>query len=136
MQNDFAPVPIFVPIRESFEEALNAVHTYMEKEKRSFNAHGTYWQFQLVCGCLPTLAALGLIEYMASRFTMVISNVAGPRRPIVYDGKKSLDAGFFVPALGKLATGLSFLSHVDTLKIGFASDQAYVKNPEELTYLM
>mmetsp|Transcript_56586 Transcript_56586/g.77909 ORF Transcript_56586/g.77909 Transcript_56586/m.77909 type:complete len:100 (-) Transcript_56586:11-310(-) len=85
---------------------------------------------------MPTLMALGLIEFMASKFTMVISNVAGPRAPIIYDGKKSLDAGFFVPALGKLSTGLSFLSHVDTMKIGFCSDEAYVKNPKELTDLM
>lgn len=80
--------------------------------------------------------ALAIVEFMAAKFTMVISNVPGPRRQIVYDGKKSLDAGFFVPALGKLASGLSILSHADTMKIGFCSDQAYVQNPWELTELM
>jgi len=66
---------------------------------------------------------------MASRFTMVISNVPGPTRSIEYDGKKSITGGFFVPALGKLSTGLSYLSHIDTMKIGLCSDKAYVENP-------
>eukprot|EP00351_Strombidinopsis_sp_SopsisLIS2011_P000741 CAMPEP_0116881028 /NCGR_PEP_ID=MMETSP0463-20121206/13083_1 /TAXON_ID=181622 /ORGANISM="Strombidinopsis sp, Strain SopsisLIS2011" /LENGTH=97 /DNA_ID=CAMNT_0004532449 /DNA_START=944 /DNA_END=1234 /DNA_ORIENTATION=+ len=43
MQNDFAPVPLSLPIRPTFEDALKTVYDYMQEQKNSFNAHGTYW---------------------------------------------------------------------------------------------
>jgi len=45
LDNDFAPVPIVVPVEDNFNVALKKVQHTMEQEKKSFNAYGTYYLF-------------------------------------------------------------------------------------------
>jgi len=66
--------------------------------------------------------ALKLTGMMGQKYTMEISNVPGPRRPLVFDGSKSIKTGFLVTARGKLSSGLSFLTHCDVMQAGFMSD--------------
>jgi len=70
--------------------------------------------------------------WVASKATVVVSNVPGPKTPLVFNGKKSEAFGALIPGLGDLAFGISALSHADTLTMAVQSDFTYVKDPKEL----
>jgi len=131
MANDFAPLPIKLVVRNDFESTMEIVSKDMKKLRTSFQPYGMYY-FLWILLQLPTIGAYFGLDDLANELTMVYSNVAGPKVPIKFNGQSSHKLFFYVPAVGKLAVGLSIISHGDVLKLGFSSDESYCDDPQEL----
>jgi len=62
--------------------------------------------------------------------TIIFSNVAGPKTPIIYEGSFCRKMAFLLPSLGKISCGLSLLSTASCMKIGFLTDKNICEDPQ------
>ena len=75
-------------------------------------------------------------ELFARKGTVVITNVPGPREPLLLGGQRIKDAFFWVPH-PSLACGFSVSSYAGSLRVGVRTDAAIVAEPEKLAaYVM
>lgn len=58
--------------------------------------------------------------------SIVFTNVPGPRVPLVIKGLKSTGILFYVPGLENIGTGISIMTHYDTLKVCCNSDESQI----------
>ena len=94
----------------------------MKKAKRSLKPIATMIIQQLTMRLIPTFISRQLLDYTASKCTLVFSNVPGFKIDLSINGSKATNMLFFCPQMSKVGLGISMLSHVDHLKMGVASD--------------
>ena len=70
--------------------------------------------------------------WVASKSTMVLSNVPGPKRSLVFDKAEAVGFGALIPGLGDLAIGISAMSMADRLYMAIQSDTSYIKTQMSL----
>lgn len=99
--------------------------------KKSLRPYSLYFLTKLMAK-IPMLLYLSLANWTTEKVTIVFSNVAGPKTPIIYGESQCRKIAFLLPALGKLSCGLSLLSTADCMKIGFLCDQNICDEPQEL----
>ena len=63
--------------------------------------------------------------------TMTLSNVAGPKTPLVYEGVECRKLAILPPVIGLVSCGFSVISIGDNIKIGFQADEKICDNPED-----
>ena len=85
---------------------------------------------------VPYFLWLAFQNGQTENFTMLFSNVAGPKKPLVYSGSTCHKFGFFVASLGKTSCGLSLLSIENTIKIGFLTDKDVCDEPQVFVDLL
>jgi len=73
-----------------------------------------------------------LLEFFISRLSFGYSNVPGPKKPYVVDGKRSKDIVFIMPVGKSLTASLSIISHWDTVKCAFSLDKSLKISSREL----
>ena len=72
-----------------------------------------------------------LIHFLASKCTIVMTNVFGPPLPLTVNGGiKSTKAQCLLPGLCDVAGGFAIVSHVDTITISFQCDRSKCEEPE------
>ena len=64
----------------------------------------------------------------ADKMSLVFSNVPGPRNPVNYNGSDTNKFAFFVPALGKLCSGIGLISHRNQVKLTVWSDTSGIQD--------
>ena len=97
--------------------------------KRSLRPYGLYYLTKFMAK-LPMYIYLRLANRTTEKMTMIFSNVAGPKTPIIYEGSQCHKMAFLLPSLGKISCGLSLLSTSNQLmKMGFLCDQAICEKP-------
>lgn len=74
--------------------------------------------------------------WSVSKATLVLSNVPGPKKPLVFNGVKSRSLIALIPGNGDLAFGISAISHCDIMTMAVQSDICYLKDPNELRTLI
>ena len=82
------------------------------------------------------LLYLWVSNYTTTKVTIVFSNVAGPKKPLVYDGFSCKKIGFLLPAWGEVSCGLSLISMGDKMKVGMLTDKNVLKEPAEIVNLL
>lgn len=82
--------------------------------KKSLYPHGVLALTQLI-SWFPSVVGQLVIMWIASKATLVISNVPGPKEPLNYFGVRSKRLLALIPGLGDLAMGISALSHANVL---------------------
>lgn len=87
------------------------------------------------------LGALGLASVMVERFgvelftrkaTALVTSVPGPSAPVRLAGRRLVSMDVWAPASGQVGVTLSLLSYAGSLRLGVASDEHLVPDPEAI----
>ncbi len=90
---------------------------------------------------LGLLAAVGMgpralqqevIDILASRCSLVLTNVPGPQRPLYMAGRRLREIVFWVPQSGAIGLGISLLSYDDGVQCGVVADKSLVEDPDDI----
>ncbi|TNV79435.1 hypothetical protein FGO68_gene2470 [Halteria grandinella] len=121
-----------LPIGQDFKQVLPRVHKQMNIIKGSTQFYAMYLLSLITGGLFPYRFAYWLLNRVSSRITFQFSNVPGPILPLIYHGKQSKRAWFFVNPAAQQGVSLTVYSHNGVVKFGATTDLARVKDPEVL----
>lgn len=114
----------------------------LAKIRRAMNALKRSPEGMVVVTVFRLLGALGVIvqsmilRLLASKTTVVVSNVPGPRSTLSFAGLRIEDIMFWVPMAGALGLGFSIFSYAGRVAIGVMSDVKLVPDPKRLADLL
>jgi diacylglycerol O-acyltransferase / wax synthase len=124
--NRFGLVSVALPVGESGSaQRLALVHDAMKEIKGSPEGSLSYGLLGAV-GRTPSAIEQRLVDVFTSRATAVITNVAGPARPVYFAGSKLLGVVPWVPTGGTIGIGLSIFSYNGGLTLGLQADPGLV----------
>jgi len=130
--NRFGLVTVALPVGASTPaRRLALVHEAMKQIKRSPEGWLSYGMLG-VTGMTPVAIEQRLIDIFTSRGTAVITNVAGPDRPVYFAGRELLGVLPWVPTGGSIGIGLSIFSYNGGLTLGLQADPGLVPDPEAI----
>ena len=81
------------------------------------------------------LAKLSISD-LSKKLTMTYSNVPGPYKNYDFNGSKCNSMVAFLPAVGEMLCGLSFLSLGEISKFGLITDTHYIQEPDEFMQIL
>jgi hypothetical protein len=81
-------------------------------------------------GMAPKALQQEIIDLLASRTTVVLTNVPGPQCPLYMAGAKLREIVFWVPQSGAIGIGISVLSYNDGVQFGIVTDKNLVSDPQ------
>ncbi|NOX62169.1 MAG: wax ester/triacylglycerol synthase family O-acyltransferase [Chloroflexi bacterium] len=76
------------------------------------------------------------VEFFASKATLVLTNVPGPRQKLYFAGERIEKLMFWVPQAGRLGMGVSIISYAGEVLIGVMTDADLVPDPETIAGLI
>jgi hypothetical protein len=80
MRNNFATMCFKLELVEDFENGLKIIKKQMDKMKLSVEPFALYC-ILYICTYLPTIVSSTFTKWVASKMSMVFSNVPGPKTP-------------------------------------------------------
>ena len=89
-----------------------------------------------IIGWFPGVVGQLVMMWVVSKATVILSNVPGPKIPLVYHGLKTRALIALIPGLGDCAFGISALSHGENLYMAVQADETYVKDPAALRAIL
>ena len=125
----YLPFPLF---EKNPMKILNYVKSTMDWLKRfPIDMILSYYLTKLSGDFAPPVALKLASEFFARKCSLVFTNVKGPSEPIQMAGVPIKDICFFVPqAGGRLVTGLSIFSYVNSVSVGVCSHPEIISEPE------
>ena len=110
---------------------LRELKADMDRLKRSPEAFVTYGLLRLFGNTNAAIQGR-IVKLLSKNASAVMTNVPGPRAPIAFAGSEIEHFMFWVPVSGRLGMGLSILSYNDQVRVGIATDENLVPDPETL----
>lgn len=110
---------------------LRALRRRMERIKLSPEPFVVYGLLRFFGATTPQLLALALYIF-GRKATAVMTNVPGPRAPLLFAGRECDSILFWVPQSGKLGMGVSILSYNGWVRIGIATDVGLIPDPQSI----
>lgn len=89
-------LPLQIPLVDNFKDGFKLVQNATNKLKKSPAAFGYFFVMQCLMAC-PRALSGWLLERYCQSFSIVFSNVPGPKNPYIMDGRKVNSMFFFVP---------------------------------------
>jgi diacylglycerol O-acyltransferase len=83
-------------------------------------------------GRVPLAVQRLVVKIFATKATLVMTNVPGPRRTIYLAGKPIRDFFFWVPQSGHVGMGISILSYNGSVRLGVGTDAGLVPDPRTI----
>ncbi len=83
-------------------------------------------------GRVPLAVQRLVVKIFATKATLVMTNVPGPRRTLYLAGKPIRDFFFWVPQSGHVGMGISILSYNGSVRLGVGTDAGLVPDPEAI----
>jgi diacylglycerol O-acyltransferase / wax synthase len=83
-------------------------------------------------GRVPMAVQRLVVKVFATKATLVMTNVPGPRRTLYLAGKPIRDIFFWVPQSGRVGLGVSIFSYDGTVRLGVGTDAGLVPDPEAI----
>ena len=83
-------------------------------------------------GRVPLAVQRLVVQIFATKATLVMTNVPGPRRTLYLAGKAIRDVFFWVPQSGRVGLGVSILSYDGSVRLGVGTDAGLVPDPEAI----
>jgi diacylglycerol O-acyltransferase / wax synthase len=114
-------------------QRLNAVHQRMEAIKHSPEGAMSYGILSAI-GLSPRQIEQRLVDLFASKSSLVLTNVAGPRQPVYFAGTRVAGVIPWVPAGGTIGLGVSIFSYGGTVTIGLRADAGLVPDPDAILW--
>jgi hypothetical protein len=112
-------------------ERLAAVHDRMQAIKHSPEAPISYGILEAL-GRTPRQVEHRLLDVFSSKTTAVMTNVAGPRRPLWLAGARLAGVLGWVPTAGTGGLGVSILSYDGGITIGLQVDAGLIPDPDAI----
>jgi hypothetical protein len=103
----------------------------MDALKRSPEAALTFGMLGMV-GMAPAAVERAAVDVLASKGTLIVTNVPGPRQPMYLAGTKLAGLMFWVPQSGKVGLGVSIFSYAGQVTVGVSVDAGLVPDPHKL----
>jgi diacylglycerol O-acyltransferase len=83
-------------------------------------------------GMGPKALQQEVIDMLASRCSLVLTNVPGPQRALYIAGRRLREIVFWVPQSGAIGLGISVLSYDDGVQCGVVADKSLVEDPDDI----
>lgn len=128
--NQFGLVFLSLPV--GIEDPVNrlaVLRKRMNKIKRSFQPVVALKILHLL-GASPVGFQKLVTRIFGSKGTAVMTNVPGPRERLYMAGKAMRGFMFWVPQSARLGMGISIASYAGEVRLGIATDQGLVPDPE------
>ena len=130
--NKFGLVFLSLPVGVTHRlERLRELKRRMNRIKHSGEAVVVYGILKLL-GVTTAALEMTIVNLLGRNSTAVMTNVPGPRSPLYLCGSRIDDLVFWVPQSGRLALGVSILSYAGSVRVGIATDEEVVPNPEDI----
>jgi diacylglycerol O-acyltransferase len=130
--NRFGVVFLDLPVGEAEpRRRLQTLKQRMDAIKRSPEAALTFALLRLA-GLAPLAVQRAMVDVLAARGTLIVTNVPGPRHPVYLAGTKLAGLMFWVPQTGKLGLGVSIFSYAGQVTVGVSVDAGLVPDPHRL----
>ncbi len=124
----FLPLPVGVADRR---ERLAEIKQRMDAIKDSAEGVIAYGILSVI-GMTPVQIEKVVVDLFASKGSLVLTNVPGPRQPVYLAGTRVAGMMGWVPASGGVALGVSIFTYDGELTVGVAADARLVPDPERL----
>jgi hypothetical protein len=130
--NCFALVTPTLPVGEQQPgERLRRVKRAMDSLKRGPEALVVVTTFRLL-GLLGVGVQRFIMNLLASKTSLVVTNVPGPRTRLSFAGLPIEQIMFWVPMGGAIGLGFSIFSYAGEVAIGIMTDEGLVPDPQVL----
>ena len=110
---------------------LHETRSRMEELKHSYQATAALTVLEVV-GLLPQIVQEHVLDLLASKASVVMTNVPGPRETRFMAGSRIIQQMFWVPQTGNIGMGVSILSYDGKVQFGLVSDAGLVPDPERI----
>jgi len=122
----FARLPVGLP--EPLHR-LDAVKRDMDRLKRGLEGVVVYGSLRFVA-LLGARPMKGFIRSSNRKLSGIVTNVPGPREPLLFAGRRIEGMMFWVPQGNPLGLGISIISYAGEVTIGVMTDRKLVPDPE------
>jgi diacylglycerol O-acyltransferase / wax synthase len=130
--NRFGLVPLVLPIGIAHPgERLYAVHARMNAAKGSTQPLLAFALLALSGLMVKPMQDL-ITGIFAKKATAVMTNVPGPREPILFCGRRVNQVMFWVPQSGDIGMGVSILSYAGGVQFGLITDAKMCPDPQAI----
>jgi diacylglycerol O-acyltransferase / wax synthase len=130
--NAFGLVPLVLPVGlEDPAARLYEVRHRMNELKGSYTAL-VAMSVLGVLGATPKQVQNEIQNYFTRKATAVMSNVPGPQQPLFIAGSQLDQCMFWVPQSGDIGIGVSILSYNGGVQFGIVTDDALVRDPDNI----
>ena len=130
--NSFALVLLALPVGiEDPLERFLVVRSRMDELKDSPEPIVTYVVLKAM-GLAPAEIERFGVEFYASKTSLVMTNVPGPKEKLYFAGKRIEKLMFWVPQSGRMGIGISIMSYAGEILIGVITDEGLVPDPGKI----
>jgi diacylglycerol O-acyltransferase / wax synthase len=130
--NRFGLVFLDLPVKEvEPRKRLRLLKHRMDELKRSPEAALTFGMLGMA-GLAPAVVERAMVDVVAAKGSLVMTNVPGPRHPVYLAGTKLEGLMFWVPQTGKVSLGVSIFSYSGKVTVGVSVDAGLVPDPHRL----
>jgi diacylglycerol O-acyltransferase / wax synthase len=130
--NKFGLVLLPLPVGTSGSyRRLTAVHERMQAIKDGRQGAVSYGMLSLA-GLAPQTLERRLVDLYSGKGTAVMTNVAGPSKPVYLAGTPVRSLLFWAPTSGHLGMSVSIFSYRGEVTVGLMVDAALVPDPDEV----
>jgi len=130
--NRFGLVPVLLPIGiENPIERVLEVRSRMNALKDSYTALLSLGVLG-AAGLGPRALQKQVLDLLASKATIVMTNVPGPQHPLYLAGRRLRQMRFWVPTTGDVGVGLSILSYDGGVQFTVVTDKKLCTDPQSI----
>ena len=127
--NRFGLVYLQLPVGiRGRRQRLDEIHRRMDSIKNSPEGAMSYGILGLI-GLTPPQVERRLVNMFASKSTLVLTNVPGPRQPVYFAGTRVAGVIPWVPAGGSIGLGVSIFSYDGRVTVGIRADAGIISEP-------
>ena len=112
-------------------DRLAEVHRRMMEIKHSREGGVSYAILEAV-GMTPRQIEQGLLDVLAQKTSVVLTNVPGPTEPIYFAGSKIAGVVPWVPAAGTIGMGINIFSYDGGVTVGLQVDGGLIPDPDTI----
>jgi len=135
MGNRFGLVILALPVGMlDLPDRVREIHQRMRRLRLSMEPASSYGLLSAL-GRVPRFLETAAIRKLSATSSAAITNVPGPRNPLVLAGRTLKELMFWVPRGGSVGMGISILTYAGQARLGFATDAALVPDPGVLARL-
>jgi diacylglycerol O-acyltransferase / wax synthase len=124
----FLALPVGLPDRL---DRLAELRSRMEGLKHSPES-AVFFGILNTIGLVPTQVGAALVDILATKGTIIVTNVPGPRQTVYLAGTPVAGVIPWVPASGDIGVGVSIFSYAGQVFFGIASDAGILSDPDSL----
>ena len=131
--NRFGLVPLLVPVGiENPIERLVVVRQRMTALKGSYQPLLAY-ELLALSGLLVESGQKAISNLFLDKTTAVMTNVAGPAKPLSFCGSRVRQTIFWVLSSGDVGVGVSIISYAGGVQLGLNTDEQLCPNPARIS---